>query len=386
MRSTAQQGFDWVASVAVEADGGLAWRENDEQFDDVYAGTAGVLLGCAEAAAYGLDVAETAAGAVGRLLHLVEQGPDAMPEEGLFTGWAGVSTALRAWSEATGDGPSGAGAEEVRRQVAGRVMVSEDRYTDIISGDAGILLELLIDQPEAATVLADRLVQRAEPAPGGLHWRMTEDWPYLMPGFSHGTAGVAFALARAGGRLQRPDLIAVAVQGAETLIAAANTPDGWALPLAIPPRPNGPAVNVGWCHGPTGTVRLFAALPEDERWTDATEACLQALRDSRVPDRLYPGFWDNLGRCCGTAGVGQVLLDQGVQGPLLDRLVEDVLARTTTTRYGVAWSNTEHTLPQPELPPQPGFMQGAAGIAGWLARLDAVCAGETSAERALPWL
>jgi hypothetical protein len=41
----------------------------------------------------------------------------------------------------------------------------------------------------AAHVLADRLVEMAEPGRDGLHWRMVTGWEYLMPGFSHGTSG-----------------------------------------------------------------------------------------------------------------------------------------------------------------------------------------------------
>ena len=33
------------------------------------------------------------------------------------------------------------------------------------------------------------------------------------------------------------------------------------------------------------------------------------MRTSGLPARLRPGFWDNDGRCCGTAGVGEVFLD-----------------------------------------------------------------------------
>lgn len=58
-----------------------------------------------------------------------------------------------------------------------------------------------------------------------------------------------------------------------------------------------------------------------------------------------------------------------------DVLAADVIDRAVTTPDGVTWTNTEHTRTPPELPPEPGFMQGAAGIAGWLARLDAVPAG-----------
>jgi Lanthionine synthetase C-like protein len=146
----------------------------------------------------------------------------------------------------------------------------------------------------------------------------------------------------------------------------------------MPQRPGGAAVSYGWCHGPAGTVRLFILLNEIDpapRWQHAVDACLQALRDSRLPARLYPGYWDNLGRCCGTASVGQLLLDRYQatgDAALLDwagTLAADVAGRAVSTPHGVAWSNTEHTRTPPELPPEPGLMQGAAGIAGWLARL-----------------
>jgi len=386
----AADAFDWVGSIAVDVDGGQGWREAGELFDDLYSGTAGVLLGCAEAAASGLDTSAVAAGAVSRLQQLADHGPKAatMPDDGLFTGWSGVAVALRAWSGVVDDGEAGAAAALVTSQIAERIRRRPEdpaRYTDVISGDAGVLLALLADDSDvaldAANVLADGLVKLAESGPDGLQWQMTADWGYLMPGFSHGTAGNAYALAAAGRRLDRPDLIAVATRGAETLLALGHTPDGWALPLTIPPRPNGPAVNFGWCHGPAGTARLFLmldAIDPQPRWQHAVDACVRALADSQLPARLYPGYWDNLARCCGTAGVGQLLLDryQATGDAVLldwcDRLAADVIDRAVTTPGGVTWSNTEHTRTPPDLPPEPGFMQGAAGIASWLARLHAL--------------
>ena len=255
----------------------------------------------------------------------------------------------------------------------------------MISGDAGILLALIADDSDAAVqaahVLADRLAEAAEPGPDGLHWRMTAGREYLTPGFSHGTAGVAYALAAAGRTLNRRDLVDVAIHGARALVVLGHHPGGWAVPLAIPPRPGALEVAYGWCHGPAGTVRLFLLLNEIDpqpRWQHAIGACLQALRDSRLPARLYPGYWDNLARCCGTAGVGQLLLDRyqttGDTALLewADTLAADVAGRALLTPRGVTWSNTEHTRTPPELPPEPGFMQGTAGIAGWLARLHAL--------------
>ena len=53
-------------------------------------------------------------------------------------------------------------------------------------------------------------------------------------------------------------------------------------------------------------------------------------------------------------------------------LAADVVSRALSTPHGVTWSNAEHTRTPPELPPEPGFMQGAAGIAAWLARFRAL--------------
>ena len=392
LADAARGAFDWIGSVAVEVDGGLGWLEDGMLADDLYSGTAGVLAGCAEAAAAGLGPARVSAGARARLLQLAARGPDVatLPDDGLFSGWAGVALALRAWSRAAGDAAASSAAGQVTSQIAGRILraaAGPPEYTDVICGDAGILLALIADDSGAAVraahVLAGRLAEAAEPGPGsgGLQWRMAADREYLMPGFSHGTAGVAYALAAAGRALNRGDLVDVATRGACALLAIGDRPGGWAVPLAIPPRPGGQPAAYGWCHGPAGTVRLFLLLNEidpEPRWQHAIAACLQALRESRLPLRLYPGYWDNLARCCGTAGVGQLLLDRYQatgDTALLDwagTLAADVADRATSTPRGVTWSNTEHTRTPPELPAEPGFMQGAAGIAGWLARLHAL--------------
>jgi lantibiotic modifying enzyme len=393
----ARGAFDWIASVAVDVDGGQAWCEaGSTPSDDLYVGTSGVLLGCAEALQAGLDTTRIAAKARDRLLHLADEpGSVNLPDDGSFSGWSGISMALRAWSRAAGDPAAADGAARISSQIAARVLQTPhdpDRYTDIISGEAGVLLALLPDGSAAALsaahALSDRLVAAAEVWPDGLQWRMVAGWEFLMPGFSHGTAGVSYALATAGHALGRDDLIDTAIRGADTLFARGAQPEGWALPIAIPPRPHGPAVSFGWCHGPSGTARLFVRLHEIDpqpRWQHAVDACVQALRDSQIPARLYPGYWDNLGRCCGTAGVGRFLLDRyQATGDaevlsLAETLAADVVARALPQPYGVAWSNTEHTRTPPELAAEPGFMQGAAGIGGWLACLGAVSAGGVSA-------
>ena len=123
LADAARRAFDWIGSVAVDADGGLGWLEGGVLVDDLYSGTAGVLLGCAEAAAAGLGPARVCAGARARLLHLARHGPGVamLPDDGLFGGWAGVAVALRAWSSMAGDGAAASAAAQVTSEIAGRI-------------------------------------------------------------------------------------------------------------------------------------------------------------------------------------------------------------------------------------------------------------------------
>jgi hypothetical protein len=62
----ARRAFDWIGSVAVDVDSSLGWLEGGVLVDDLYSGTAGILAGCAEAAAAGLGTAQVSAGARAR--------------------------------------------------------------------------------------------------------------------------------------------------------------------------------------------------------------------------------------------------------------------------------------------------------------------------------
>jgi lantibiotic modifying enzyme len=297
--------------------------------------------------------------------------------------------ALRAWSDASGEAGASDAADRLAPAIAAGAADGDPAGTyDIISGDAGTVIALLPEDPaviaEGANRLVARLVAAAEHGPLGLQWVMQPGDAYWMPGFSHGTAGVAYALLLTGRALERPELVELAAEAGRSLIRLATTPDGWVLPNRFPSKSLPPPVSFGWCHGPAGTVRLFAALDEivpQPAWQQAIAACLQALRDSGLPARRYPGFWDNVGRCCGTAGVGEALLDlhRTTGDPALlewsAALADDVISYAITDGEGTRWSNVEHTAEPPDLPPEPGLMQGAAGIAGWLARLAAAQAG-----------
>lgn len=277
------------------------------------------------------------------------------------------------------------------------------RINDATLGTAGNLLgavwALRHGVPGAAELAhraADILLAEGEPTAAGTNWsflppRFTEQvraerGDMQMPNWSHGLAGIAAALAVAGSELGRPDLVEAARSGAEHLVTLGDTTDrGFVVPRTIPSEPDEDEVTYTWCHGPTGTSLLFTALEHAgvARVADETPAqwhrrCLHTVRTAGIPERLHPGFWDNDGRCCGTAGVGEVFLDAwqrlGVDDDLaFAQVLGDALVERAVVDSGRAcWRFTEHRDDDPLLPPGVGWMQGAAGIAAYLMRLARV--------------
>ena len=267
--------------------------------------------------------------------------------------------------------------------------------TDLVLGTAGVVLAAVWAGGEQALELAatggEALLRVADPTEAGLDWGMVPGRPSRMPNYSHGTAGVATALAIAGTALHREDFVAAGRQGARHVLAVGSLDDdGFAVPHTIPPahREVEP-VTYSWCHGPTGTSHLFAALAhagvEEIAGFEVGELrqrCLRSVLASGVPQRLRPGFWDNDGRCCGTAGVGDVLLDaaqdstdQARAGVLLHaarRMADALVERAIRDDAGARWRFLEHRQDPPLLPPGTSWMQGAAGIAAFLLRLARV--------------
>lgn len=381
---------DWTADAANTVGlAGLCWAAGRSLPDeDVYAGRAGLLRALAEARLSGhREFDEVAVLLRNRLLDAGDA------EHGLYVGRAGHVAALTAWAAAAGDEVTDEEATGTRRLGAELAAGPLPATYDVISGQAGLLLVLVALQERAgAERVAEALAALARPAPGGLEWRHTPTATYVMPGLSHGTAGVALALARAAALLGRADLLELARAGARRLLMLGQRADGTvAVPHSVPQHPLVAPQSWGWCHGPTGTVQVFLALAALEPgWDHAVTGSLAALRASGLPERRHPGFWDNVGQCCGTAGVLELALDRaqatGDQQWLdwAHGLAVDLLTRAVEVPDGVVWSNVEHAAADPVLPPEPGWMQGAAGVAAALLRYARVQRDGYHAAR-VPW-
>ena len=274
----------------------------------------------------------------------------------------------------------------------------EGRCNDATLGTASVLLGALwavrYDVPAAADLVGhatDLLLSEGEERDTGVYWPfvplrflLAED--VQMPNWSHGQAGIAGTLAAAGVALGRPDLVEGATRGAEHLLSLGDTSDGGLrLQHRIPGQEGLDTFTYTWCHGPAGTSLLFAALdragvPAVAGRTpyDWERACLHSLQASGIPERRYPGFWDNDGRCCGTAGVGDVVLNVWQRHGNDDDLAFAVTLADAIADHAVRdgdrvyWRFVEHRNDDPLLPPGVGWMQGAAGIAAYLFRLARV--------------
>ncbi|GAA3588029.1 lanthionine synthetase LanC family protein [Kribbella ginsengisoli] len=285
------------------------------------------------------------------------------------------------------------------------------RINDMTLGTAGVLLGALWARRsgvEGSTRLAEQAVTvlRAEAVsrPTGL------DWPFIperylieprasMPNLSHGLAGIAATLAIAGVELGRPELLAAALSGAEHLVTlTVSDSEGLLVPRLVPIREDSDLdpVTYNWCHGPAGTSLLFAALQHADVNDVAGESpvtwrrrCNHSVRMSGLPERLYPGFWDNDGRCCGTTGVADVLLDSWQStGDQVDldfalSLADTLVERAVRDEQHAYWQFIEHRDEVPLLPPGVGWMQGAAGIAAYLFRAARVVEDGRTAATAL---
>ncbi|MCL2733900.1 MAG: lanthionine synthetase [Actinomycetia bacterium] len=366
-----------------------------EHRDSLYSGIAGLAPALAEIAQYRELTAreqDLAGGIVARLTRQAEH----TTEPSLYDGLGGHAMALRLLAP---------GAEEVAlrrlaalagpdgwRTTLGIDEGSDAPLTDVVMGSAGVVMAAVWARSESsasiATTGAEALLRAADRTEAGLDWGMTPGRASRLPNYSHGTAGVAAALAVAGAALDRADFVEAAVRGARHVLAVGSLADGgFVVPHTIPPSTREvEPVTYTWCHGPSGTSHLFSALAHagvtevaGHGVDELRDRCLTSVLTSGVPERLRPGFWDNDGRCCGTAGVGDILLDAAQDCPVparrqtlvrAARTMGDALVdRAVRDDAGVRWRFLEHRQDPPLLPPGTAWMQGAAGIATFLLRL-----------------
>jgi len=376
----ARDGLAWLVGLGQETDAGLAWPPTpaDETDSSLYEGGAGIVVTFLEAYRhFGDDRYGDAAVRGAREIAAVAPESD---DCSLYVGATGMAVALRAVHDVLDEPWAGVAADRALDRV--RTGFDGDHwneYYDVIGGNAGIALgALAVGDVELAQNALTRFLHMPEPTPGGVRWQTMPGPPSRMHHVSHGTLGIVLALATVGQAAGRSDLIELALAGAADVVSRNEAgPDGFLVAHSDPAHKpeTTPRYSYGWCHGPTGDAHVFrslAAVTGDVAWSALADRCWHTVTTSGLPQRLRPGFWDNIGRCCGTAGVLALACDREVENgdglAFAEVLVDDLAHRATWDASGARWSNHEHKADPSTLAPRTGWAMGNAGIVRELLR------------------
>lgn len=372
----------------------------------VYGGTAGVLL-FLENAAKVLDDARArslADKAAAGLLAVATKDAHGITWAGternegaaaLYVGDAGVGAAFLARAKLRGDAAALATAIQVGDSLLARAVKNGDalhwdEQVEIIYGTAGTALFLLdlaaaCDDVAVATrfrdgakaagrhLIAASIVHDTKPAQRSWRWQLARNADYT--GFSHGTAGVGYALLRIGLECQDEACVQAAKDGAEWVLALAVSKDG---AMRFPVRPKSPTSLGGWCHGAPGTARLFLLLhaaTKEARWLEAATASAKWVMaqagpaDAAIPPAFPPSY------CCGVAGALEFFCDlqratgDAQYGAFARRAAAYLLQKAEVDGDGLKWANGANGHEAGKDQHNVDLMLGAAGEAFALLRL-----------------
>jgi lantibiotic modifying enzyme len=261
-------------------------------------------------------------------------------------------------------------------------------------GDSGIALYLLYaanrfadeSYRHLAAEAGENLLTAAQDDPrGGLRWfgftnpeqfKLPKDT--YFPNFEIGTAGTAYTLARLYQVTKNKRFLEGAEAGALHLRSIATVKGDSALVHYREPDLTG-LYYLGFCHGPTGTARLFYQLhqttgnSEHLAWA---EKLARGIVASGAPDKQAPGLWYVVCQCCGSAGVSDFFLGlwagtgKSEYLAVARKFSDQLLSRGTNfDGNGYRWYQAWTRVKPAEVSAETGYMIGAAGEAAALLHL-----------------
>jgi type 2 lantibiotic biosynthesis protein LanM len=234
----------------------------DALFEDLYAGSSGIILSLAYLGSFGFDrYTKLARRALNTLRARLENTGKNIRSIGAFDGWGGIiymlSHLAALWQDAELISYANSMVERLPE------LIDKDESLDVIGGCAGCigaLLALTQVSPSdkalaAAAQCGNRLIAKAQPVESGLGWFIKNiETVKPITGFAHGASGIAWALlelaARTGNTKYRDTALqAMLYEHGQYSYAAGN----WAenAPGSEPAgKETGPSM--AWCYGGPG--------------------------------------------------------------------------------------------------------------------------------------
>jgi type 2 lantibiotic biosynthesis protein LanM len=378
---------DRLEALAILGDRDVAWigltLVNNRHWSlaplgyDLYDGLPGVILFLAYLGEIDREdrYTDLARLALKTLQHQLEQSRSSISQIGGFSGWGGIIYTLThlgiLWHQ-----PQLIAEAEVLIPLLWP-LIEQDEQLDIVHGSAGCigsLLALYRCAPsaqilDAAIGCGDRLLAMATPMEQGIGWMVKGMAAKPLTGFSHGAAGIAWALLKLAAitgkeRFHKAALGAIAYERSLFSVEAMNWPDLREFAATIRSGRQDPVNCVtAWCHGAPGI-----GLGRLQCLADLHDSQIRGEIDAALKTTLNRGFGHNHSLCHGDLGNLELLLQASqILGEPQWQVQCDRLAATildSIDRDG--W-----LCGIPLAVESPGLMTGLAGIGYGLLRLVA---------------
>ncbi|WP_018353404.1 type 2 lanthipeptide synthetase LanM [Longispora albida] len=365
---------DDLLRQAVRVPGATGWlgmQYNDEQWriapvgNDLYSGTSGIALflaylGEVSGETRFSDVAGELFGQLATGLSSLESGAPVAGLLGMTGSVDGPLYALAHWAALRqGTGALAATYTAVAPLLA--EAIASDSVLDLIGGSAGTILSLaaLPRSLGAGSLIAAAAGRLAATSEAGA-WPLGQFQKVALSGISHGSGGMALALARAAalsGDAGHRELSLAAIAYEDSLYDPALP--GWSDRR---PGADAPGAATAWCHGAPGIGLVRHALGRSADLRLTLDAALAHYDSARSADKVQLG---NLSLCHGELGNLEFLTTAA--GALGDEAVSHragLLLRAVAELAGEeGW-----LCGVPNGLPSPGLMTGIAGIGYGLLR------------------
>lgn len=294
------------------------------------------------------------------------------PYVGGFNGWGGLIYTLthlgKLWQQPA------LWAKAADLVAVATTHIDQDEQFDVIGGAAGCIaaaaaLHRCVDDPRTLNLIkrcADHLVAHAQPMPDGVGWVVPQMGGQPLAGFSHGAAGIAWALVTAADLCDTPgyrQVAAEALRYERSLFAPAvgNWRDLRCTSEAPPAEQGADAFMHAWCHGVPGIgMARLALLPQ------VSDPLLRTEIDTALHSTVAAGFGGGHCLCHGDLGNLELLVKAAAV------LQEEAWLTEAQRLAGAVLNETEATGWRCGVPggiETPGLMTGLAGIGYQLLRL-----------------